>query len=231
MRMGSITTDIIKNGLVFNMDAANRASTIPSTSTTKAFNTIDTSISGSFINDTLYDSSTIPPSFAFDGTTDYIKPNNSSLFQLANFTLSSWVKLSSINSNQYMIDTSSNSGKGFGYAFRIKSDNKIRFWAYNADNALDTSSTVTTSTWYNIVATYNNTSKIQTIYINGVLDNSNTHTQTFVLSTVSYLQIGGSQVLSGYLNGNISTIHIYNRALPSPEVLHNYNALKGRFGL
>ena len=40
MKVGSITTDIIKNGLVFNMDAANRASTIPSSATTKAFNTV-----------------------------------------------------------------------------------------------------------------------------------------------------------------------------------------------
>ena len=39
-RVGSITTDIIADGLVFNMDAANRASTIPSSTTTKTFNTI-----------------------------------------------------------------------------------------------------------------------------------------------------------------------------------------------
>jgi len=229
MKYGSITTGIIADGLVFNMDAANRASTIPSTSTNKAFNTIDTTVSGSFINDTMYDSSTVSPSYAFDGGTDYIKPNNSSLFQLANFTLSSWIKLSSINSNQFIVDTSSNTSFGLGYSYRVKSDNKIRFWAYHANNALDTSSTVTTDTWYNIVATYNNTSKTQTIYINGILDNSNTHTQTFVLSTISYLQIGGSQVLSGYLNGNIGPVHIYNRALSANEVLHNYNALKSRF--
>ena len=29
--------------------------------------------------------------------------------------------------------------------------------------------------------------------------------------------------------GNISPVHIYSRALSSNEVLHNYNALKGRF--
>ena len=39
MKFGSITTGIIADGLVFNMDAANRASTIPSTSTTKTLNT------------------------------------------------------------------------------------------------------------------------------------------------------------------------------------------------
>ena len=68
IRRGSISTPIIADGLVFNIDAANRASTIPSTSTTKTFNTVDTSISGSFMNDQMYDSSTITPSFAFDGS-------------------------------------------------------------------------------------------------------------------------------------------------------------------
>ena len=43
-RVGSITTDIIADGLIFNMDAANRASTIPSTSTTTTFNTLNTSL-------------------------------------------------------------------------------------------------------------------------------------------------------------------------------------------
>ena len=35
-RVGSITTDIVSDGLVFNMDAANRASTIPSSTTDKS---------------------------------------------------------------------------------------------------------------------------------------------------------------------------------------------------
>ena len=30
-------------------------------------------------------------------------------------------------------------------------------------------------------------------------------------------------------NGNIANVHIYPRALSANEVLHNYNALKGRF--
>jgi len=34
-----------------------------------------------------------------------------------------------------------------------------------------------------------------------------------------------------YFNGNISTTQIYNRELSDAEVLQNYNAQKGRFGL
>ena len=33
------------------------------------------------------------------------------------------------------------------------------------------------------------------------------------------------------MTGLIANVHIYNRALSANEVLHNYNALKGRFGL
>ena len=67
MKFGSVTTGIIADGLVFNMDAANRASTIPSTSTLKTFNTVDTSISGSIITDATWEDGS-PPTFDFDGS-------------------------------------------------------------------------------------------------------------------------------------------------------------------
>ena len=63
MKYGSITTGIIADGLVFNMDAANRASTTPKTGTTKTFNTINTWLyQEAFSGNAQYDSSTISPS-------------------------------------------------------------------------------------------------------------------------------------------------------------------------
>tara|TARA_R110001606_G_scaffold366977_1_gene522337 strand:- start:29 stop:226 length:198 start_codon:yes stop_codon:yes gene_type:complete len=55
-RVGSITTEIIEDGLVFNMDAANRASypiqrTLATAESGSCFNTLDLSQSGSFISD------------------------------------------------------------------------------------------------------------------------------------------------------------------------------------
>ena len=34
-----------------------------------------------------------------------------------------------------------------------------------------------------------------------------------------------------YFNGNISQIQIYNRALSATEILQNFNALRGRYGV
>jgi hypothetical protein len=219
---------IIQDGLVLYLDAANTKS-YPTTGTTW------TDLSRSGNNGTLINGPTFNSanggSIVFDGSNDYIKPPNSTTLQLTNFTLSSWVRINVQNINQYIIDTSTNGSFGFGYSYRIKTDNKIRFWAYNANNALDSTTTISPNIWYNILVTYNNTSKIQSIYINGVFNVSNTHNSGFVVSTVTNLRIGGSLVLGGYINGNIAQTQIYNRALSASEILQNYNATKSRFGL
>ena len=41
----------------------------------------------------------------------------------------------------------------------------------------------------------------------------------------------GSYGAQNYIDAEIGPIQVYNRALSASEVLHNYNALKGRFGL
>ena len=94
-KIGSITTDIIKNGLVFNMDAANRVSYVPNATINK--NTINLSQTGSFINDTAFLSPPISAScFSLDGTDAYIDVPNavSSYDSLSShyMTICAWVK-------------------------------------------------------------------------------------------------------------------------------------------
>lgn len=43
--------------------------------------------------------------------------------------------------------------------------------------------------------------------------------------------IGQGNTTLRFLKGNIYQTQLYNRALSAQEVLQNYNALKGRFGL
>ena len=90
---------------------------------------------------------------------------------------------------------------------------------------------VTTSSWQNIVYSKNSTSLLG--YLNGV----QVYTATATSATASY-QSGktiriGSAVSIGSRNfkGNISNVTIYNRALTETEILQDYNALKGRFGV
>jgi len=218
---------IVTNGLVLCLDASNVKSYV-SGSTSWNDLTSNQNI-GVLTNGPTFNSSN-GGSIVFDGSNDYVKLPNSSIFQLSNFTFNAWVKTSLTNTNQFIIDCSSNFSAGYGYSLRITSGNKIRFWSYDATYYLDSITTVSTNTWYNITSTYDNTSGVQKIYINGILDLSNT-AAGFAISTISYLQIGSAQIFGMYLGGNISYIQFYNRALSSTEILQNYNATKTRFGL
>ena len=220
--------NIVTGGLVLLLDAANTKS-YPTTGTTW------TDISRGGNNGTLINGPTFNSanggSIVFDGTNDYIKPPASTNLQLTDFTLSSWVRINVQNIQQFIIDTSTSLSNGSGYSYRINSDNKIRFWAYDANNNLNSNTIILPNIWYNILVTYNNTTKLQSIYINGVFDISNTHTNPFVVSTVTNLQIGGSSILGGYLNGRITQVSIYNRALSPTEIQQNFNATRSRFGI
>ena len=232
-KIGSITTDIIRNGLVFNMDAANRASIIPSTSTT--FNTVDTGISGSFINDTFYDSSTITPSYDFDGSDDYIQTNF--IKDVTNdFSVFSWINVDSSSNSKYYIlgtreeSTSASTSKGFTFLLNSSREVYARIFTTTSNITQVNAGVVTNGIWANVAFTYIASSKILKIFRNGVEVGSATGTAAGVTSPDS---IGIGRVATGgsysYFDGNIGPSQIYNRALSAAEVLHNYNALKSRF--
>ena len=237
-RVGSITTRIVKDGLVFNMDAANRASTIPSTSTDKTFNTINLSQSGSFINDTFYDSSTISPSYALDGNTDRIQliPNDLDFSSFTNgFTMSVWVKLANnTQSNKYIYSRTNSAitDNIFSIVYGYVSQ---KYEIYNgsglASQTLRTNSQITVSdtNWHNICYSVGSSAR-------GYLD-SILITDVSYGSTVTFSSSTGDNIIGEFGNGNhtiygnIGPFHVYNRVLSANEVLHNYNGLRGRFGL
>ena len=236
-RVGSITTDIIADGLVFNIDAANRASTIPSSATTKAFNTIGLAESGSFINDTNYDSSTVTPSFHFDGTNDYIMTNfNPSGY--TNFTYSAWIKQTTTNSQSLWWDFGAGADNSRFYSW---TGNIAYFQIASSTNYATKpswNSGISDNTWFNITVTFNgngssNADKLK-VYINSSQQSLNFNgTIESVMNTNSQDVAFGIYVsgLSADFNGNMGPIQMYNNTLSANEVLHNYNALKGRFGL
>ena len=89
---------------------------------------------------------------------------------------------------------------------------------------------LTVSAWNHIVCTYNGSSKIS--YVNGV--------QVASVAASGTLSTGGTnQYIGKYgnagnnypFNGRIAESRVYNIALSAAQVLQNYNATKGRFGL
>ena len=96
---------------------------------------------------------------------------------------------------------------------------------------LDSTSTLSTGTWYNIVFTLNNTTYAKQIYINGTLDNSHTGGGAYT-GTGSNTRIGGKVLTFGlYFDGRISSVTSHSGILTASEIQQNFNALRGRFGI
>ena len=246
MDFGNISTNIIKKGLVFNMDAANMGS-YPRTGTT-ATDTIG-NISGT-LNGTTFisDNSGV---FNFDGVDD--KNNFGTILRFdhtsESYTLSNWIKIDTTSTDVKIFVSNRlwNTLNYQGYSMGIRQvsgDNVIETTVYNGSSAAQyrgLGNDLNTGTWYNIVNTFDHTESTVAdkfkVYLNGV-SISLTQVHGNAPTNFSYgsnfgfgaAEIGGGNE-GAYFDGQIGPCQVYNRVLSASEVLFNYNGLKGRFGL
>jgi len=243
IRRGSISTPIIADGLTVNIDPANRAS-YPE-SGTSCFNTLDISNTGTLNGITFSDGK-----WDFDGGDAYINFGDFSKadfgYQVP-FTFNVWFRLDngkplSTTSHLYTIFSKyQNNNVDGGYALFLRggTNNGISFRSTSIPGTgtgldlkptSDMSSTFTDYEYHSATVTYNS-SALASLYVDGQFINSNTlGTGQRHLNGMPFY-IGVYSSLSFDFEGNIGPLQIYNRALSANEVLHNYNALKGRFGL
>lgn len=87
------------------------------------------------------------------------------------------------------------------------------------------------NTWYHMAYTLTSTNTL-CLYVNGALRLRDTTSLTLTRGdTTTPLRVGYSANNSTYLIGQVSHFSLYNRILDQNEILQNYVATKGRFGL
>ena len=217
---GNVAPNTVTNGLVLYLDAGNTNS-YPGTGTSWR------DISGNSNNGTLVNGPTFSSanlgSIVFDGTND-ISIHPSTLY-VDNFSLSAWVYKTS--SGIQTIIAKGNSSFVLNFYLRIAGNSG--FYGTNTVFTELAISDLTLNTWNNTVLTYDKTSL--KYYLNGVFINQTNATNT-PSSTASNTIVGRLGDYNGqYWTGRIANTQIYNRALSATEILQNYNALKGRYGL
>ena len=235
IRRGSITTPIIADGLIFNIDATNRSSALPKSDITTIFNTAgDITISGSVYNE--YDMWEGPTtaSFAFD-TADYIGLNRSMselLTSNSSFSLSVWVKFPLAENFVILGNEDSESNI---LEFSHYSDSNFMTLSLNSTNSTVYVGSVqpnpSINKWWNLVWVLDvvGSTKTYKAYVNGQFGGSNSISTSYTLPTSDSI-IGDGKTFGGSSGDlNIANLQLYNIALNSDYVLHNYNALRGRF--
>ena len=235
----SYAPNIVKDGLVFSIDAANPRS-YPGSGTTwndLSSNKLDNTIAGSPTYETANGGG-----FIFDGLDDYAQRLNDTTFNSINeFTFNFWVKYAS------GVDFTNLMGKpraGYADALRIWYRASTTTLGYNLTGTTrckNTSVTLSTTEFTNICFVQNpsessNADKTK-FYINGaaISNESSGYALTSVDAPTFPLIIGGWRQGLGSVTttwkGNMNIVQMYNKALSASEVAQNYNALKGRFGL
>ena len=234
----SYNPKIITNGLLIHLDAANKKSYVGSGSSwidlTK--NKLNATITGCTY------SSGNGGSVVYDGTTStYVTIPDSTVIRTQNFTISAWVKFAGFSSfNGIICKPQTASGWTSPYLsfnMRINSNGtafETSIGSVSTYSGTSTAYTFSTNIFYNLVMTYDGST------IKGYINRS-LITNASVAYTINYTSIplllgatGGATGGNTYgenLNGNMYLASMYNRTLSASEVLQNYNATKGRFGL
>lgn len=224
---------IVKDGLVFYVDAANPKSYVSGDTTT---NDLISNITGTLENGTGF-SGENNGSWSFDGTNDYIDCGN--IIEIKNnseVTISFWAKIED-TSFRILFGQNLVSGNDIFQLYYWGADT-LYIWIKNGGTGtvsyVDTSGIINIGEWYHFMMVFNgslsNDDRCK-LFLNGgsdIITNRGTMPTAFTNSDEPFL-IGRG--LNGYYQGNISNVKIYNRSLSQTEITQNYNALKPRFGL
>jgi hypothetical protein len=213
--------NIVVDGLVLYLDAANRYSYVSGSTTWRDLSRSNNN--GTLVNGPTFNSAN-GGSIVFDGTNDYV----------ADSTITPFVT----GSMSYEIVFKSNSNAGvqplgssdivstIPYFFLNYNGVAIQTYHFGSSPQYFTVQTLSTGTIGHFICIRNGLNELN--YFNGLPTTGRTLNNS----------LGNNNGLTGiggypgvYLNGNIYTIRTYNRALSAQEVLQNYNATKTRFGL
>ena len=220
------TNTIVQQGLVLNLDAGNNYSYAGAGTT--IYDVSPTALSWT-INNATYNSSD-PKYFSYNGSNSWLESSTSAAYDSQTITMECWCYPNSLNQLGFIFEKGAVNTQ---YSMFFENAN-FQFRTYglsNQDVTITSTSFMTVNAWNHIVCTYASGTKIT--YVNGV--------QAGGLSGITgTLNTGGTnQYIGKYgnagnnyqFNGRIAESRVYNIALSAAQVLQNYNATKGRFGL
>ena len=228
------------NGLVFDIDAANSRSYSGSGNTA---NGLIGGIGGTLVNGVGF-SSANNGSFFFDGTNDFINiPSQTNLlsFGTNNFTISLWLYPKYVYSGsgfyyQTILSNYTSYESDFNSYLHVVLFNSDFYNFYDFISILDSTGnyisgfgiSLLINQWSNVVFTKDGTTFSG--YKNGIGSTSVTKTGVNYSGSRN-TKIGGGVSSTQTLSGNVTQVQLYNRALSAQEILQNYNATKGRYGI
>gem|GEM_PF-2651898 len=236
---GTFTVNVsgfITSGLILNLDASNTAS-YPGSGTVWT-DLSSSSNNMSLLNGASYDSSN-RNSILFDGVNDYAG-RSSAMNTGQNFTVSVWMYATLLGSTRTSLVANSynySGGNGWFFCTNAGGTSNSFFLSIGSDNPVKVSSAniLSLNTWNYLTAVIRSGGRYIDLYKNGVLISgtstdlgARTITYNYANFSIGFRDPGGT---TDPFKGNIGSTQIYSQALTADDILANYNATKGRYGL
>jgi hypothetical protein len=213
--------NIIDDGLVLYLDAGNRKS-YPGSGTTW-FDKSGRGNNGTLTNGPTFNTGSLG-SVVFDGVNDYTIHNSLNLGTIC--TWSVWLNyVRANNSNEAFVVLGANLANRYTLFYYFQ-DKTFYIGQSNTFPGLTYPTGLSINTWYNI--TFSRSGGTVIVYLNGISIGQISVNASF---DSIFSLIGAERTTIYYSAVRVATVNYYNRALSAQEVLQNYNATKGRFGL
>ena len=216
----------VTSGLILELDAAN-----PKSYTSGSSTWYDTSgnknnfTTGSIAAFPLY-SSASNGIFNFTAV-NYFTASSNIINNLSQMTISVWVYSSTSNyAASWIANDNLAANRSWYFGNNDGISYKFALWT-GGGNRTDIQASYALNTWYNLIAWYDG-SNVK-LFTNGV--QSGTLPKTGTIDFYNFPITIGSISNQYLFSGSVAHISIYNRALTNSEILTNYTATKGRFGL
>ncbi len=237
---GGVTPSTLWNSIygVWNADALGTSLDTSIRAAYNGDNVNDSSgnaVNGTNVNNVTFTTGKVGNALTFNGSNNYVNLGNDKFSFAGNFTISAWVNLNTVSGNQaIMSNLSYVSNISNGWLLLMR-NNKLYFEFYKNNGTYDylaTNTNLTTSTWYHIIVV-RVASQSTKIYINGVLDtsNSSTYNPTYTSTIPIPASIGAWKYdatnATQFTNGKIDALNVWDKALTDNEILSLYNEGNG----
>lgn len=236
--------NIVTNGLVLHLDAANTKS-YPGTGTTW-YDRSGKGANGTMVSSIIPTYSNIQPShFNFSGSlttnTNSITVPTSNILQVSSsFSIEVWINrdpnIAALTDRESIL---SNTGGANGFRFQIGGPSTLNYLiggvgsAGYSEGTLTTTAPVADGKWHQVGAMFDIASTQGSCKVYGIVDGvivNSVNISTLAIS-MPLATAGIGYACCSSFKGKVSKLMMYQKILTAQEVLQNYNATKSRFNL
>jgi hypothetical protein len=225
----------VTSNLVLWYDPANSASYSGSGTTVNSL--VSPNLTGTMSNITFTD-----PYFVYNGASSQVSVDDNAALEpgTGSWTMEVWVNQNAPG-NDVVLGKFDPGGLSADVSYSIRTTNTSYYAQIGSgsgsDSTLFVNSTTfvgTLNTWYQLVYVFKNgaTKTLETL-VNGSSIGTVNHNLASILNTASNLYLGSYNggEYSQWFDGKIGITRLYNVALTAEQVLQNYNANRGLYGL